>query len=197
MRYLCLLLIVVGLALMAIGLPIGALADEPEAGLDDPQPAATEEPAIDPPALPVPGSTREGPVPLGQSLTVEGSKGRFAVRVVRVIPNAFPLLQSYNQFALPPAPGNRQMIVRVQMTNLTPRPDPVMVYRADFSLLGSSPRPIVPLSAQVRDRLWVELPAGHIAEGEIPFEVRRDDTGLVLTYDGDFAGSQRYYFALE
>ncbi len=155
-------------------------------------PAETPAPIL----LGLPGLARANPLPLGSTLMVEGSEGKLAIRVLRTNSDAFPQLQRYSRFNLPPQPGYKQILVRVQITNLTPGRT-VTVYRGDFRLLGSSPRLISPLSSQVKDRLFADLSYGRIAEGEIPFEVRQDDEDLVLIYDADYAGTQRYYFALK
>jgi hypothetical protein len=142
------------------------------------------------------GLGRDKPVPLTRPFVVESPKGRLEIRVLKTYLDAYGTVQDYSRFNEPPRPGHKYVLVRVRATNVAQGGAPALVWKGDFSLLDGEGRDVGPSPVFVHDRLLAELSNRQSTEGEVVFEVARDQRGLVLAYNADYLGLQRYYFAV-
>jgi hypothetical protein len=148
-------------------------------------PTATSPPPPTPtPTLP-PLGTRANPVPREQTHLAPNG---WEIVVLDFNPDAWPLVQAENQFNDPPRPGNRMVIVRLGMGNVSVDPQFYMAADTYFSLVGSRNVEYTTFGAASRcgvipDQLLDKVFTGEYAEGNACFQIPTDETGLVLIYD--------------
>jgi hypothetical protein len=148
-----------------------------------PTPTSPPTPTRTPTQPPV--GTRGNPVPRGQGgLTPHG----WQVIVLDLNPDAWPVVLAENQFNDPPAPGNRMVIIRVGVTNVSVEDEPGAIFSSLFYFTGS--RNIVystfgELSrcGLIPDELYGKLYRGSYVEGNICFQIPVDETDLRLLYE--------------
>ncbi len=172
---------------------------------EDPNPCdldfGDEAAATDTPQSTEPGSSRNNPAERGQSVrTPDGLE----ITILAVNLNAWTVVQAENQFNDPPAPGNRMILVRVRVTNISTGDETVTVSEGDLSLTGSRNVIYDTFSESsscgvVPEALQGEMFPGGSAEGNVCFQVPADETGPVIVVDPlfSFETGNRRYLALD
>ncbi len=166
--------------------------------LTTPTPSSTATPRPPTPtATQRPLGTASNPVPRGQTwLAPDG----WQIVVLDFDPDAWPVVQAENTFNGPPAPGNRMVMARVGVTNVSVEREPGVIGWRWFFLVGSHHVLYTTFGEDSRcgvipDLLDLQLSQGGYAEGNVCFEIPIDETNLRLLYE---IGQPDYvYFTLE
>ena len=131
-----------------------------------------------------PGSARTNPMPLGASVST--AKG-LNITVLSLNPDAWPVVQAENFFNDPPAPGWRDVIVRVRVQNIGGSvTTETSVAESDFKFVGSSGvlyTPFKQTCGVVPDGLDAELFLGGVAEGNVCIQIPVEEADLLIIYD--------------
>lgn len=103
-------------------------------------------------------------------------------------PDAWPVVQAENRYNEPPRQGNRMVIARVGVTNVSADPDLYMVSYSDYSLEGSRDVVYKPFERPhscgvIPDELLDAVYTGEYMEGNVCFQIPADETDLLLLYD--------------
>jgi hypothetical protein len=172
-------------------------APEPEAPAPGqhptPAPIQPEPPA--PAPAPRPGSTRENPIPLGQTAAISGG---WQMRVLSSIPDATAQVLAENQFNDPPAAGRQFFIARVEATYTGPGSS---TFSAGFRLSAVGPSGFVHRTFD-EDGCGVipdDFPfnavfTGGVLTGNVCWSVSATDAAGLVILDDDF-GSEDTFFA--
>ena len=159
-----------------------------------------EEEAPEPTPTPVPllpGMSLDNPVEAGGILI--GSNGTETV-VLRIVGNAWSLIQAENQFNDPPAPGNRFYMVSVLVAYKSGT-DSLNVNRADYSVIGDNRIVYTPFGNScgvVPDALGAELFPGGQTRGNVCFQIEESDKNFVLIHKPSRSfGGERRFLSLE
>jgi hypothetical protein len=129
--------------------------------------------------------SRANPVPPGESaVTPDG----WQIVVLHFNPDAWPAVLAENQFNDPPAPGNRMVIIRVGVTNISVDHEPAVTAPSWFYLVGSRNSVYSTFGERshcgvVPDELFGDLYRGGYAEGNICFQIPVDEGDLRLLYE--------------
>jgi hypothetical protein len=146
-----------------------------------------------------PGSSRSQPLPKGD----EGRIGDLAARVVSVDLDATEAVVSRSDFADPPRAGYRFVLVRVAARHAGSGEETIDVGTSNFKITGS--RNVLydtfdndSSCGFVEGEISGELFAGGVAEGDVCFQVREDETDLLLVIEPFFSfDEERLFLALE
>ncbi|MCA9936552.1 MAG: DUF4352 domain-containing protein [Ardenticatenaceae bacterium] len=152
-------------------------------------PLPTATPTPKPSATPD-GRSREQAAPPGFTVVSED----MALGVAQVSEPTQDYLQRANMFNPSPEQGNRTLMVTVAATCLKDANDTCAIYPSDFELFGSAGiihRRIINIVSVPDELDDVEFFGGATVEGWLAFEVDRDETDLILTYEPLF-GTQVY-----
>ena len=170
-------------------------------GLLAPQEEAAALPQIIVPGPGV-GLSREEAIPLGRtcSCTVDraGLISQFDITVVRVLKDAFPLIQQANRFNRPPAEGHAYVGVFVDMKYVRgPEDQPYTITPSDYRAASGDDRLRDPASViEPEPRLRGQIYPGATLTGWIFFELRRD-APAAMAWQYSFLGERGVWFALQ
>ena len=132
-----------------------------------------------------PLGTRANPIPRGQKWLA--STG-WEIVVLDFNPDAWPVVQAENRYNDPPRTGNRMVMARVGVTNVSVERQPGIISKSWFALQGSRNLVYRPFDSPYRcgvipDELLDEVFIGEYVEGNVCFQIPLDETGLRLIYD--------------
>ena len=145
-----------------------------------------------------PGSSRENPVPFGQTGVVAD---RMQVVVTAVDFDAEPVILAENQFNDPAEPGNVMVLVTLEVTNVGDAPLDVF-FEPFFYLVGRNAlvyEQFDPSCGLVPDELDGELFTGGMVTGNVCLQAAADDDELVFfveLFDDETFEEIRTFFAL-
>jgi len=183
------------------------LTRRPVATAVEATPAADTARTVAPTRTQVPPTPTEPPAPTGRSRADPIPRGvplvepeGWEITVLDYVPDAWPTVQAENQFNDPPQPGYRMAMIRVRVKNVS-ADDPAYFSDGDLKLVGSEN---VVYTAFERSCGVIpgafgfpELFRGGVIEGNVCFQVREQETSLVLFTDFSFGNKDRRYFAVE
>ena len=141
---------------------------------------------------PVPGTTRQNPIPIGTAMDFPGDGWRIAV--ISTTPNATNQVLAKNRFNDPPRPGHQFFIARLQVTRLGSTPE-AFLGAGDISVVGSLNRAYQDFDRDawcgvIPDELdeFREIFSGGNITGNLCWQVPSSEvSSLVLFYDPDSA----------
>ena len=157
-----------------------------------PTPTAPPTPTVTP--APAHLGTRSNPVPLGQYYSPPTSP--WQLKVVAVNKDAWSVIRAENMFNVPPAPGNRYVLVSIQVHNRGSAADTFSAY--SLNTVGSSNVEYRGYSCGVIPNnfgSFARIFPGGVSRGNICFEVSSSDTSSLLLFGEyyDFDLTDRYY----
>ncbi len=162
--------------------------------LGTPGPAATR-PAGTPggtavPATNRPGGTRAAAVRLGSSVVVEET---WRISVVSVNRDALAALEATASLLDPPAADERFVLVTVKVENVSKDDEAQSIADYQFEMTGSRNRLYSGFDEAscglIGEALSADLFPGGQASGDVCFKIPRDETNLLLVWDGFIEGS--------
>jgi hypothetical protein len=159
----------------------------------------TDDDDNDEPAATGPGSSRDEPVPLGDSIDVESL--RYTIQNVNLDAN----LETVSEFPSTPAAGRRVVLARILAEHIGEDGDEsVQVYESDFSLTGSNNVLYDSFDDETScgfldESLGGEMFPGGEVDGYVCFQVPEDETDLLLVVEPSFSFNDegRRFLALE
>lgn len=146
------------------------------------------------PVLP-PGHSLEDPLTAGETLV--GSNGA-EIRVLGITADARQLVAMANRFNDPPKDGMRFYMIRVEVA-LPSSGGSVSVNEFDFRLIGDRRvvySPFAQTCGVIPDGLSEVFGGGQI-EGNVCFEIPKDEGGLILIHEPDYRSAARRFLNLE
>ena len=152
------------------------------------------------PSDPGPRTSRESPVPLGQTwATPDG----LLIRVIAVDFDAWERVRAENQFNSPPAEGMRMVLVSVEVTNTGEGETPRRIRSSDYRLVGDRGIVYTPFDTATRcgviaNELDWDLFGNATVTGNICIVAPQDEDTLRLIYKPGYQwGDEVVYFALD
>jgi len=149
---------------------------------------------------PVAGGSRASAVTMGQAVTT----GDLRVTVLRADLDAAAQILAAEEFAEPPSPGNRYVLISVRAEHAGSGDGTVSVSASSFELTGSRNVVYDTFSDQSRCSFFMgdingEMFPGGSLDGDVCFQVPGDETGLILIVSPTFSfdGSDRRYLKLQ
>jgi hypothetical protein len=144
-----------------------------------------------------PGGTRATAVSLGSSVVVEEM---WKVTVLSVNKDAADVVEANSSFFEEPAADERVVLITVRVENVSKDDDAESIAEYEFSITGSRNELYSGFDEEhscgfLDDSLDAELFPGGQATGEVCFRIPRDETNLLLVYDGFFEGNS--FFKLD
>ena len=136
-----------------------------------PAPTYTPQPA--PTAIPLPGASRQNPIPLGQSAAAD----QLEILILEVHRDARDFISPFND----PVPDSQEVVaLEVEVKNLSADPVPISpgVFRLAGSLSRLYQRPSLILDGELRG----EVAPGAELKGNLAFLVGRGEKNLALVY---------------
>ena len=159
-------------------------------------PISTPTPATAPPPTPAPpGYSLANPIPAGESL--QGSDGT-EVRVLGIVEEARRQVADANTFNDPPSAGSKFYMVSIGVAYLSGTGS-INVSAADYSLVGDNRIVYTPYENScgvIPDELAGELFPGGRIQGNICFEIPKDEGNLVLIHAPGFGAESRRFVRL-
>jgi hypothetical protein len=157
-----------------------------------PAPIQPQPPAPVPP--PEPGSTRENPIPFGQTKAVSGG---WQMRVLSTTPDATALVLAENMFNDPPGAGGQFFIARVEATYTGPGS---ATFDASYRLRAVGPSGFVYRTFDTESCGVIpdEFPTntvftGGTLSGNVCWSVSAADAAGLMIFDDDFGGADSFF----
>lgn len=155
---------------------------------DTPTPRPTNTPKPSPTPLP-PGMAYENPVPVGKPVATDND---FEITVLGIKRDAWQEIEQANMFNQPAREGYEYVLVHTQVKNLGSEDETQQVASYEFRLTGSYGVIRSSTSVVINNELEGEMFGGGILEGQLVYEIPRDETNLILIYDPGIAVSPRW-----
>ena len=157
--------------------------------LSTPVPSATRAAATSVPAANRPGGSRATAVSLGSNVVVEGT---WRISVVTVNRDALDALKATASLIDPPAADERLVLITVKVENVSKDDEAQSISDYQFELTGSRNRVYSGFDEAscglIEDALSADLFPGGQASGDVCFKIPRDETNLMLVWDGFIEG---------
>ena len=149
------------------------------------------------------GVSRENPILLGVSaIMYDGME----MTVLSFDRDAWPKIREINQFNTPQAPNKRMLMIRIRIKNISAKKEPMRwgIF-SEIGLIGSYNRVWYPSESEsncgsIPDYFGeVQLYRNGEKEGNVCFQIPKDETNLLLRYDeNDNMSTRNYrYFVVE
>ncbi len=142
------------------------------------------------------GLTKNSPIPMEQSLTVEGIS--ITVTKLTVGAAAWDIIRSLNEFNEAPEADMKYVLVTLSIKNISSGKEPYDVYYPYFSVSGSSnteynssDKPVVLAKNGDYHEVNASLSHGDQITGSISYYVKQDETNLILV--SSLGSSKRYF----
>ena len=137
-----------------------------------------------------PGGTRATAVSLGANVVVEGT---WRVSVTSVNKDAADVVEANSFFFEEPAANERMVLITVKAENISKDDEAQSIGDFEFNLTGSRNQLYNSYDDEyscgfLEESLQADLFPGGQASGDICFRVPRDETNLLLVYDGFIEG---------
>ena len=144
-----------------------------------------------------PGGTRATAVSLGSSVVVEET---WKVTVLSVNKDAANVVEANSSFFEEPAADERVVLIKVRVENVSKDDESQSIGDFEFNMTGSHNQLYNSYDDDyscgfLDDSLQAELFPGGQETGDICFRIPRDETNLLLVYDGFFEGDS--FFKLD
>ena len=136
------------------------------------------------------GMSKDNPAPYGEPVLMADG---LEIHIVSLDSDAWPEIQAENSYNDPPAEGNRMVMARIHVSNVSAGADAKSVSDFGFRLVGSSNKVFKPFEEScgvIPDELSGEIFEGGELEGNVCWQIPEDETNLVVIYEGSWDSSR-------
>lgn len=142
------------------------------------------------------GLSRASPIPMGQSLIVDG----ISITVTKLNDGvaAWDIIHSLNEFNEVPAADMRYVLITLNVSNISSSTEPYDIYYPYFTLIGSSnveykssDKPVVLAENGDYHELNATLSHGGQTRGSISYYIKQNETDLVIV--SSLGNTKRYF----